>query len=182
MSTTIRLTRAGRAKRPFYRLVVVDSRDRRDGAFIENLGTYNPIPALYECEIKADRAIEWLNRGATLSDTARSLLRNEGVLFRWHLEKAGAAPEDVAQKVDEFRAGRSRKVDDQRAQMKQERDEKARKYAEQLAAKKAAAAAPPQKEAEEPAEASAAEDSAEEAAVTEEPAAEADPGGGEETA
>lgn len=152
MSTTIRLTRMGRRKRPYYRLVVVDSRTRRDGAFIENLGIYNPIPQFHECDLNAERAIHWLEQGADVSETARSLLRNEGILFRWHLQKTGVSAEEIDQKVEEFRAHRSKKTDRVRAERAEEEARKAKAYAESLAAKQTA------KEAEEvPAPATAAD-------------------------
>jgi small subunit ribosomal protein S16 len=141
MSTTIRLTRMGRRKRPYYRLVVVDSRTRRDGAFIENLGTYNSIPGLYECSVDADRAIHWLDRGASLSDTARSLLRNEGILYRWHLHKTGVAAEEIERKVEEFRTVRAKKADTFRDEETRAREERAKAYAETLKAKRAKAEA-----------------------------------------
>lgn len=96
----------GRKQAPFYRLVVVDSRERRDGAFIDNLGIYNPMPAEYQCEIDAGRAIQWLDQGAQMSETARALLREQGVLYRWHLSKQGMADDAIDSAVDEFRSRR----------------------------------------------------------------------------
>ena len=175
MATTIRLTRKGRKQAPFYRLVVVDSRDRRDGAYIENIGTYNPMPAEFVCEVNATRAIDWLDKGATMSDTARSLLRSEGVLYRWHLKKEGLDDTAIDAKVEEFRAARAQKVadadnrravaaaaklkkaeDEAAAAKKAEQEAKAAAEAEALAAAAAAAA-----------EAAAAEKAAEEAAAAE---------------
>lgn len=104
MATTIRLTRMGRKQAPFYRVVVCDSRIRRDGAYIESLGFYNPLPDAYELSIDHAKAIEWLDKGAQPTDTARSLLRTEGVLYRWHLQKAGES--DIDAKVEEFRGRR----------------------------------------------------------------------------
>ena len=95
MATTIRLTRMGRKKRPFYRLVVLDSRKRRDGAYLANLGYYNPFTEPHEIEIHADEIIEWMGKGATVSETAKSLLRNEGVLYRFSLVKQGLDPAKI---------------------------------------------------------------------------------------
>jgi len=76
----IRLKRMGTTKRPFYRIVVADSRSPRDGRFIEALGTYDPLPAEHKVVLDGDRVREWLRRGARPSDTARDLLVAEGIL------------------------------------------------------------------------------------------------------
>lgn len=104
MSTTIRLTRMGRKKRPFYRLVVLDSRKRRDGAYLANLGYYNPFTEPHTVELNDGDIISWLQKGATLSDTAKSLLRREGVLYKLSLIKAGTSEADVEAKMTEFKA------------------------------------------------------------------------------
>jgi small subunit ribosomal protein S16 len=80
VAVRIRLTRAGRHKRPFYRIVVADSRMPRDGRFIEILGTYDPLDASSGVRINQDRAVEWLKKGATASDTVRQLFSVSGVL------------------------------------------------------------------------------------------------------
>ena len=108
MATTIRLTRMGRKQAPFYRIVVVDSRTRRDGDYIEKLGVYNPMPDAYELTVDHDKAIQWLQKGAQPTDTAGSLLRNEGVMYRWHLMKQGESIESIEGKVEEFRSRRSK--------------------------------------------------------------------------
>jgi len=176
MATTIRLTRMGRKQRPFYRLVVVDSRDRRDGAYIDSLGFYNPIADHYECELDAERAVGWLEKGATLSETARSLLRSEGILYRWHLRKSGMAEEEIDAKVEEFRANRSNKIQDLKAETERKAEAK-RKADEEAARKKAEAEAAAARAAEEAAAAQAQEpttaEEAEEAAEGESDDAEA---------
>ncbi len=75
----IRLTRLGSKKRPFYRVIVADSRVRRDGPFLEILGTYNPLPNPSEIKIDADRAKHWLGLGAQPTSTAKKLLKIAGV-------------------------------------------------------------------------------------------------------
>lgn len=75
----IRLTRMGKKKQPFYRLVVADSRAPRDGKFIEILGYYNPLPEPPVIKVDEERALLWLERGAQPSDTAKSLLSKVGV-------------------------------------------------------------------------------------------------------
>ncbi len=76
----IRLKRMGTTKRPFYRLVVANSRSPRDGRFIESLGFYDPLPATAAVTIDAERVREWLRRGARPSDSARDLLVAQGIL------------------------------------------------------------------------------------------------------
>ena len=79
MPVTIRLQRHGSKKRPFYRITVADSRARRDGRFIEHIGTYNPIVDPAEVKINKEKAHQWLDQGAQLSDTVRTLFAKAGV-------------------------------------------------------------------------------------------------------
>lgn len=83
MAVKIRLKRMGAKKRPFYRLVVADSRAARDGAFIDTLGHYNPISDPQELQIDEEKALEWLQKGAQPSDTAKSLLQRSGVMDKF---------------------------------------------------------------------------------------------------
>ncbi len=94
----------GRKKRPFYRLVVLDSRKRRDGAYLANLGYYNPFSDPHTVELHDDDIISWLQKGATLSETAKSLLRSEGVLYKYSLIQAGLNEGDLTAKMDEWKA------------------------------------------------------------------------------
>lgn len=89
MSVKLRLSRAGKKKQPFYRIVAVDSRNRRDGKYIDKLGHYNPLPDPVDVDINEDKALLWLNRGAIPSDTVRNLLSNQGIMFKWDLMKRG---------------------------------------------------------------------------------------------
>ncbi|MBQ1220213.1 MAG: 30S ribosomal protein S16 [Peptococcaceae bacterium] len=79
MATKIRLTRMGAKKAPFYRIVVADSRARRDGAFIDIIGTYDPNRQPAAVEINAEKAEKWLSTGAQPSDTVKSLLKQQGL-------------------------------------------------------------------------------------------------------
>lgn len=76
----IRLKRMGAKKAPFYRLVVADSRYPRDGRFLEEIGYYNPNTNPSEVKIDADKAKDWLSKGAQPTDTVRALLKKNGVL------------------------------------------------------------------------------------------------------
>jgi small subunit ribosomal protein S16 len=78
----IRLKRMGAKKRPFYRLVVADSRSPRDGRFIELLGFYDPLPNPATVQIDADKVREWIGKGARPSDAARALLVQQGILAK----------------------------------------------------------------------------------------------------
>ncbi|MDD5359146.1 MAG: 30S ribosomal protein S16 [Sulfurovaceae bacterium] len=71
--TTIRMTRMGRKKRPFYRIVVTDSRKRRDGGWIESIGHYNPVSADKELVIDKERLNYWISVGAQMSDTVKKI-------------------------------------------------------------------------------------------------------------
>ena len=76
----IRLRRLGAKKAPFYRVVVADSRFPRDGRFIEEIGTYNPLTDPVEIKIDSERAQQWIKNGAQQTDTVRVLLKKTGVL------------------------------------------------------------------------------------------------------
>lgn len=80
MAVKIRLTRLGDKKSPFYRVVVADSRVARDGKYIEQIGTYNPLTNPAEIKINAEVANKWLKNGAQPTETAKSLLQRAGVL------------------------------------------------------------------------------------------------------
>jgi small subunit ribosomal protein S16 len=87
----IRLKRMGATKRPFYRVVVADSRSPRDGRFIEQIGKYHPMEDPSLIEIDGDRALYWLSEGAQPTDQVRNLLRIQGVWERFESTKRPAA-------------------------------------------------------------------------------------------
>ena len=80
MATRIRLARAGRKKRPFYRIVVTDSRAPRDSGYIEAIGTYNPLTDPSTIEVDEEKARSWLEKGALPSDSVARILEIVGVL------------------------------------------------------------------------------------------------------
>lgn len=101
MSVKIRLQRHGKKGKPFFHIVVADSRARRDGRFIEKLGTYNPITNPATIDLNVDAAVEWLNNGAQPTDTARAILSYKGALYKKHLQGGvakGAFDEAEAEK------------------------------------------------------------------------------------
>ena len=80
MAVKIRLTRMGKKKNPFYRIVVADERSRRDGAPIEEIGYYDPMTNPATVKIDAEKATKWLNNGAQPTDTVRSLLKKSEII------------------------------------------------------------------------------------------------------
>lgn len=76
----IRLKRMGAKKQPFYRIVVADSRYPRDGRFIEEIGTFNPLVEKDQVTVDAEKATKWLNDGAQPTDTVKALLKKAGVI------------------------------------------------------------------------------------------------------
>ena len=101
MSVKIRLQRHGKKGKPFFHIVVADSRAKRDGRFIAKLGTYNPITNPATIELDVDAAVKWLNNGAQPTDTARAILSYKGALYKKHLQGGvakGAFSEAEAEK------------------------------------------------------------------------------------
>lgn len=83
MAVKIRLNRMGAKKRPFYRVVVADSRSPRDGRFIEILGHYDSTKEPAVIKIDEDKALEWMNKGAQPTDTVKSLFSKQGIMTKW---------------------------------------------------------------------------------------------------
>ncbi|HOS57422.1 MAG TPA: 30S ribosomal protein S16, partial [Bacteroidales bacterium] len=90
MATRIRLQRFGKKNQPFYHIVIADGRAPRDGRFIEKIGTYNTMTHPSDIKIDFERALYWVECGASPSDTVRSILKREGVYLMKHL-KGGVA-------------------------------------------------------------------------------------------
>ena len=80
MAVKIRLRRMGAKKNPFYRIVVADSRYPRDGRFIEEIGTYDPLKTPAVVKIEADKAKQWIANGAQPTDTVKDILKKSGVI------------------------------------------------------------------------------------------------------
>ncbi|EAH1760150.1 30S ribosomal protein S16 [Listeria monocytogenes] len=89
MAVKIRLKRIGSKKKPFYRIVVADSRFPRDGRSIETIGTYNPLLDPVEVKIDEESTLKWMHNGAKPSDTVRNLLSREGIMEKFHNQKLG---------------------------------------------------------------------------------------------
>jgi len=100
MSVKIRLQRHGKKGKPFYYVVAADARSKRDGKFLEKLGTYNPNHNPVLIELDVDASVKWLNNGAQPTDTAKTILSTKGVLFKKHLQGGvlkGALTEEQAE-------------------------------------------------------------------------------------
>ncbi len=100
MPVKIRLQRHGKKGKPFYWIVAADSRAKRDGKFLEKLGTYNPNTNPATINLNVDGSVQWLNNGAQPTDTARAILSYKGVLLKHHLlggVRKGALTEEQAE-------------------------------------------------------------------------------------
>ena len=96
MATRIRLQRFGKKNQPFYHIVIADGRAPRDGRFIEKIGTYNPLTHPATININFDRALYWVETGASPSETVRSILKHEGVYLMKHL-RGGIAKNAISE-------------------------------------------------------------------------------------
>lgn len=175
MATKIRLQRHGRSKRPYYYIVVADSRSRRDGRFIDRIGDYNPLTVPATINIDFDKAFDWVMKGAEPSDTCSRILSYKGVLYKKHLargvRKGALTEQEMEAKMQAWLANKEKSVEDHVAQIaKSKAAKKAVALAEETKkkeeyAKKLEEAAKP---AEEAAPAEVAEISEEAPAATEE--------------
>ena len=197
----IRLQRRGRKKRPFYHIVVADSRAPRDGRVVERLGRFDNVSENQQLVLDEDRVIYWLGVGAKPSETVRSLLKKEGILYKMHLLRWGWEDEKIDAALKEWRDAKEakglEKVQSRKDQQKEllSAEEKAyqshleekaaaaaKKMAEEKKAKEEAEAAEVEVASEEVAEAPAEEPVAEEVAAEEAPAEEATEAPAEEAA
>jgi small subunit ribosomal protein S16 len=135
----------GRKQRPVYDIVATDSRNPRDGRFIEKLGQYNPMVVTNQVTLQRERVLYWLQTGAQPTDTVRSLLSREGMLLELHLNRKGKEQEEIAQQVENHLARKqNRETQDlaaiQAAAEKRRRDEEEAARAKEAAARAAAEA------------------------------------------
>lgn len=131
MAVHLRLSRMGKKKQPFYRIVAIDSRVARDGKYLENLGTYNPRTEPAAVMINNDRAFYWLSQGAKPSDTVHNLLRQKGIMLRWHMQKLGLDEAKIGEEMKKWEAEQADKQKRQEARREQRKQQrKAKKVAE----------------------------------------------------
>jgi len=99
MSVKIRLQRHGKKQKPFYWIVAADARSKRDGRYLEKLGTYNPNTNPATIDLNIDQAVQWLHNGAQPTDTAKAILSYKGALLKHHLDggvRKGALTQEQA--------------------------------------------------------------------------------------
>ncbi len=136
MATKIRLKRIGRRNRPFYRIIIIDSRKRRDGSAIEQVGWYNPIENNKEqnYNLKEDRILEWLQLGAQVTDPVNKLMKRSGLAYRWHLMKQGLSEKEIDKAVEEWKKERDKVIKDRiKANKAKKEKAKAKKEAAKVA-------------------------------------------------
>jgi small subunit ribosomal protein S16 len=180
MSVKIRLQRHGKKGKPFYAIVAADARSKRDGKFLEKIGTYNPNTNPATISLDVDSAVKWLQNGAQPTDTARNILSYKGAMLKNHLmggvRKGALTEEQAEEKFQAWVAEKAQAIDAKKTGLAASKEEA---KAQALAAEKevnekrmaAAQEAEDALKAEAAAkEAAAAEEAA--AAATEEPAAE----------
>ncbi|MEQ9186465.1 MAG: 30S ribosomal protein S16 [Cryomorphaceae bacterium] len=135
MSTRIRLQRHGKKGKPFFHIVVADQRSKRDGRFIEKIGTYNPNTNPATIVLDFEKSLDWIQKGAQPSDTARAILSYRGVLMMDHLKRGvvkGALTEDQAKaKFDKW-------LEDKEGNIQKKRDGLASSAADERKARLAA--------------------------------------------
>jgi small subunit ribosomal protein S16 len=154
MSVKIRLQRHGKKGKPFYWVVAADARSKRDGKYLEKIGTYNPNTNPATIDLNLDSAVQWLHNGAQPTDTARAILSYKGALLKHHLDggvrKGALTQEQADAKLATWLEAKSGKVDAKKDGLsKAQSDAKAKAFkAEQAAnAKRLAAAAQAEVEA-----------------------------------
>ncbi|MEK7264155.1 MAG: 30S ribosomal protein S16 [Bacteroidota bacterium] len=98
----LRLARAGKKKKPIYKIVAADARAPRDGKFIESIGQYDPNMNPMIIDVKETALFRWLKNGAQPTDTVRSLLRRKGLWLKWALVKRGSDETFITTKMDEW--------------------------------------------------------------------------------
>jgi small subunit ribosomal protein S16 len=115
MSVKIRLQRHGKKGKPFYWVVAADARSKRDGKYLEKIGTYNPNTNPATIELNLDSAVQWLHNGAQPTDTARAILSYKGALLKHHLDggirKGALTQEQADAKLAAWLEAKAGKVD-----------------------------------------------------------------------
>jgi len=124
MPAKIRLARHGKKKTPYYHIVIADARAPRDGKYIEQIGTYNPITNPATIKINFDKALQWLENGAVPTETCRAILSYTGVYMKKHLlegVKKGAFDETVAEtRFNEWKKQNLHKIEEKKNRLNKE--------------------------------------------------------------
>lgn len=165
MATKIRLARHGKKKNPYYHIVITDSRAPRDGRFIEKIGTYNPITNPATINLEFDKALDWLQKGAVPTATARAILSYEGVMMKKHLlegVKKGAFDEATAEaRFKKWKEEQYARISNKRSRIAKDTDKELKEKLEAEAKVKEARAQAIAKKRAEQAESMKAEEAAE---------------------
>jgi len=147
MSVKIRLQRHGKKQKPFYWIVAADARSKRDGKYLEKLGTYNPNTNPATIDLNLDQAVQWLHNGAQPTDTARAILSYKGALMKHHLDggvrKGALTQEQADAKLAKWLEEKAGKVDTKKESLSKAQEAAKAKAlkAEKAANEKRAAAA-----------------------------------------
>lgn len=145
MATKIRLQRHGKKGRPFYHVVVADARAPRDGKFIDRIGSYNPNTNPATIVLDFEKALDWMNKGAQPTDTARAILSYKGVLYKKHLQggvKKGAFDEAKAEELfAKWEEGKTAQIEGKKSGLANTKEEAKKAALVAEAAKKDAKAA-----------------------------------------
>lgn len=178
MPVRIRLQRHGKKGKPFYWVVAADSRSKRDGKYLEKIGTYNPNTNPATIDLNLDAAVQWLHNGAEPTDTARAILSYKGALMKHHLDggvRKGALTQEAADaKLAKWLEEKAAKVENKKSNLssaKADAKAKALKAEQEANEKRAAAAKQAEADAIAAAQAEEAAANAEEETATEEVAA-----------
>ncbi|MEM0518001.1 30S ribosomal protein S16 [Aequorivita flava] len=138
MPVKIRLQRRGKKGKPFFWIIAADSRSKRDGRYLEKIGSYNPTTNPAQIDLDVDLAVKWLQNGAQPTDTARAILSYKGALMKNHLAggvRKGALTEEQAEaKFNEWSETKRDSIDHKKATLSESKD---KAKAEALAAEKA---------------------------------------------
>ena len=114
MPTRIRLQRKGKKGQPYYHIVIADGRAPRDGKFIERIGIYNPLAKPAEIDLNFEKALDWLQKGASPTETVKAILSYKGVLYKHHLstgvKKGAMTPEIAEAKFQEWLTVKKEKI------------------------------------------------------------------------
>jgi small subunit ribosomal protein S16 len=135
VAVKLRLQRGGKKKQPIYRIVAADGRFKRDGRFLEKVGSYNPNTDPMTIDLKEPRIMYWLGVGAQPTDTVRNLLSRKGIMLKWHMMKKGKDEATIAAEFEKWQALQSLKHE-------KEKERSARRKATKKKAAKASADAP----------------------------------------
>jgi small subunit ribosomal protein S16 len=132
LSVRLRLRRMGKKKQPIYKVVAADSRSPRDGKFLEAVGLYNPLTKPHTVEIKEDRVLYWLDKGAQPSDTVKSLLRQKGITLKRELSRRGLNAEQIDSELENWSKMREAKSKTSRAKKKSKKSAGSEQQSEEV--------------------------------------------------